>query len=237
MRDQLRALAKLSEVDDSARDIDQELKDIPARIAEMRGDVEKLEAMLGRERQELEEAERLGRQQEEQLGQSSEMLARAKAKGAKSRNAREVEAAEREMESVRRTMREREEEQGRLREVIKKSRETLEEHQKEVAELRGTIEEDEAKARARLEELQSQRRTVLVGRDELAAKLEKALVRRYERIREKRGTAVVEVIDGTCQGCQMQLPAQQVIELQRGEDIQQCPQCVRILFVRSLIED
>jgi hypothetical protein len=237
MRDQLRALAKLSEVDDSARDIDQELKDIPARIAEMRGDVDKLEAMLARERQELEEAERLGRQQEGQLGQSSEMLARAKAKGAKSRNAREVDAAEREMESVRRTMREREEEQGRLREVIKKSRETLEQHQKEVAELRGTIEEDEAKARARIDELQNQRRTVLTGRDEIANKLEKALVRRYERIRERRGSAVVEVIDGTCQGCQMQLPPQQQIELQRGEDIQQCPQCVRILFVRSLVED
>jgi predicted nucleic acid-binding Zn-ribbon protein len=64
MRDQLRALARLSEIDASAGDIDQELKDIPARIADMRADVEKLEAMLQRERQELEDAERLGRQHE-----------------------------------------------------------------------------------------------------------------------------------------------------------------------------
>ncbi len=237
MRDQLRALVKLSEIDASASDLDQELKDIPAHIEEMRADVDRLEAMLAHERQELEDAERLGRQHEEQLGTSNEMLSRAKAKGAKARNAREVEAAEREMEAVRRTVREREEEQGRLREVIQKARTRLEQHDKELAELRSVIEEDEKQARARLEELGAQRQQVLAGRDEVVASLDKVLVRRYERIREKRGTAVVEVVDGTCQGCQVQLPPQQFIELQRADEIQQCPQCVRILFHRSVLED
>jgi hypothetical protein len=236
MRDQLRALARLSEIDASAGDIDQELKDIPARIADMRADVEKLEAMLQRERQELEDAERLGRQHEEQLGQSNEMLSRAKGKGAKARNAREVDAAEREMEAVRRTMREREEERGRLREAMNKSRATLEQHQLEIGELRAVIEEDERKARARLDELNAQRTQVLTGRDAIVAQLEKTLVRRYERIREKRGTAVVEVVDETCQGCQLRLPAQQANELRRSEEIHQCPQCNRILFYRSDLE-
>jgi hypothetical protein len=164
------------------------------------------------------------------------MLSRAKGKGAKARNAREVDAAEREMEAVRRTMREREEERGRLREAMNKSRATLEQHQLEIGELRAVIEEDERKARARLDELNAQRTQVLTGRDAIVAQLEKTLVRRYERIREKRGTAVVEVVDETCQGCQLRLPAQQANELRRSEEIHQCPQCNRILFYRSDLE-
>lgn len=237
MREQLRALAKLSEIDASASDLDQELKDIPAHIEEMRADVKRLEMMLEREQRELEEAEQLGRAQSEQVSSSNEQLSRAKAKGAKARNAREVEAAEREMDAVRRSMRDREGENKRLDEVVDKARAQLEQHQKELADLRAGVQEDEAKAQARVEELQIERSKVLTGRDEITAQLGKALLRRYERIRDKKGSAVAEVVEGTCMGCRMQLPPQQFIELQRGEELQQCPTCHRMLFVRTVLED
>ena len=99
MRDQLRALAKLAEIDTSASDLDQELQQIPQRIEEMRGDVGRLEAMLERERSQLAEAESLKTSHQADTATRNESLARAKAKSAQARNAREAEMAEREIES------------------------------------------------------------------------------------------------------------------------------------------
>ncbi len=70
-------------------------------------------------------------------------------------------------------------------------------------------------------------------RDRVAAELDADLRRKYEQIFERRGgTAVVEVRNGTCQGCYMNLPPQFFNELQRQRDVRLCPNCHRILFWR-----
>jgi len=237
VRDQLRALAKLSEIDASARELDQELKEIPERVNEMRADVERLEALLDKERRDLEEAEQLGRSHVEQVATATELLARAKAKGAKARNAREAEAADREMEGVRRTIKEREEEHGRLSEAMGRVRQSLEDHGQELEALRKMFGEEETKANARIAEVEGERSKVLHGRDELTAQINGPLLKRYERIRGARGVAMVEVVNGTCMGCQMSIPPQQYNDLQRGSEMAQCAHCHRIVYYRAAIED
>lgn len=70
-------------------------------------------------------------------------------------------------------------------------------------------------------------------RDQLAATLEVNLRQKYEQIFERRGgTAVVEVRNGTCQGCHMHVPPQLANELQRTREVRLCPNCHRILFWR-----
>ena len=70
-------------------------------------------------------------------------------------------------------------------------------------------------------------------RDRMASALDATLRRKYEQISERRGgTAVVEVRNGTCQGCHMNLPPQLFNELQRTRDVRMCPNCHRILFWR-----
>ncbi|MBW2378843.1 MAG: hypothetical protein JRG70_04705, partial [Deltaproteobacteria bacterium] len=54
-------------MDDSARDIDAELKQIPQSLEELRENVQTLETMLAQERQQLEEAEQLKVQQSTEL--------------------------------------------------------------------------------------------------------------------------------------------------------------------------
>ena len=70
-------------------------------------------------------------------------------------------------------------------------------------------------------------------RDRMASALDARLRQKYEQIFERRGgTAVVEVRNGTCQGCHMNLPPQLFNELQRTRDVRLCPNCNRILFWR-----
>ena len=134
-------------------------------------------------------------------------------------------------------IKEREEEVGRLDEAVGKVRASLAEHEQEFNELRGLFSEEETKGRARMAELQAEREKVVAGRDEIVTKLASNVFRRYEQIRQRRGTALAEIIEGTCMGCRMQVPAQEFVELQRGDKLQQCPHCLRILVYKPLIED
>ena len=236
MREQLAALAKLSEIDESAREYDAELKDLPARIDDMRNDVRRLEELLAQQRQQLEEAQGLKKQQEQQIAHRNETISRSKAKGAKARTPKEADAAEREVEANRRAIKEREDEILRLEEAVEKVRSQVEAHEKDLEELRQHFAEEEKQANARLEELQSKRAEVLHGRDEVAEQIPKQLLRRYERVRGARGSGVAMLTSETCSACSMALPPQLFIEIQRGETIEQCPNCLRLLVYKPLVE-
>jgi len=55
---------------------------------------------------------------------------------------------------------------------------------------------------------------------------------KYERLIDRRGqTAMVAVINGTCQGCFMQLRAETMAHLKKGSDLVFCHSCARILYL------
>lgn len=73
-------------------------------------------------------------------------------------------------------------------------------------------------------------------RQEVAARLNGDLIKRYELIFSRRGgTAVVTVTDGICQGCHMNIPPQLWNETLRSERLNLCPSCQRILYHKQTI--
>lgn len=71
-------------------------------------------------------------------------------------------------------------------------------------------------------------------RDELVKGIGTAIMRRYSQLREqRRGQALAEARDGSCQVCNMQLPPQLYNILYRGEELNFCPHCQRILYLRQ----
>ena len=239
MHERLRALVRISEIDSSARELDRQLQQIPARIAESKADVARLEALLARERADLAAAERLKQSHGEEIARHNDSLGRARAKSAKARNAREADAVEREVEGARRAIKEREAEREKLSAAIEQQRKTLTEHEGEFAKLRDELAADEREAEAKAETLRAERARVTEGRSVHAALIDKTTLRFYEQIREKRGFGVAEIVGGTCSGCRMALAPQMIIEMQRGEqaDIAQCPHCRRFVYLRALLVD
>lgn len=231
MIEQLAALAKIADIDAEALRADTELREIPARMEALRGDVKKLGELLAAERQELLDADRLLGAQEEEINNQGQALARSKAKGARARNLRETDAVERELETIRRLMKEREAERDSLREAIGKRRGSVDKHQREFAEFEGYANQEREKAETRLAELRQVRDRILAGRSGLASKVPADVLRRYEMIRSKRqGMGVAAIKDSTCSGCFVVLTPQQVIAIQRAEEFAQCPRCQRILY-------
>jgi uncharacterized protein len=240
--EQLAALAKIADIDAEALRTETELKEIPERMADLDNDVKRLGELLAAERTEVADADALLQAQDDELQNQSQALARSKAKGAKARNMREADAVERELEVIRRSMKEREEEKATLKAAIEKRRGSVNKHEKELAELQRFAGEEKQKADARLAELTVTHERVLAGRKELAAKVPADVMRRYDMIRGKRaGVGAVSVKGGICAGCNTSLRPMQTIAVQRGETFEQCPRCQRLLFspeaVKALEDD
>jgi predicted nucleic acid-binding Zn-ribbon protein len=73
-----------------------------------------------------------------------------------------------------------------------------------------------------------------VNRDKLAADLPKPLLRKYQRLFDRRnGLALAQARDGACLGCNMQLPPQQYNRLLKVSELLTCPHCNRILYIEK----
>ena len=69
-------------------------------------------------------------------------------------------------------------------------------------------------------------------RNATTAGLNALLIKRYTMLREKRqGIAVVEARDGSCLGCNMNIPPQMYNNLYKGLELITCPHCQRMLFI------
>jgi predicted nucleic acid-binding Zn-ribbon protein len=95
-----------------------------------------------------------------------------------------------------------------------------------------------AEVSTQVEELEKQRGALLGKRESLRQGLPAQLLKRYEFIlRRHNGSAICEVRAGVCLGCHMNILPQQFIDLQKGEEIIQCPHCQRILYWLGEVEE
>ena len=239
MRDELKALAKLAKMDMAAKELDEELATLPKRVEEMRSDLTTLESLLSSERAQVEEARQLKEARLGELAERKDALSQAKVKAGRSRTLREADAAEREVEANRRAMAQITDDIERLQATIESKSGALEEREKQFQEARALFEQQEAEATARLAEVKAQLAAVTDGRDDLLAKLPKRIAKRYARLRARMGKfmAVAVIDSGTCISCQMALPPQLYIEIQRAEDFHSCPQCNALLVHANLLEE
>ena len=67
-------------------------------------------------------------------------------------------------------------------------------------------------------------------REEIAQSLNPALLRTYERLRQRYQRAVVPVKDGTCLGCFVKLPTSVSSKGKENVGIFRCENCGRILY-------
>jgi predicted nucleic acid-binding Zn-ribbon protein len=74
----------------------------------------------------------------------------------------------------------------------------------------------------------------IAGRESMLGEIQPSLLKRYAMLRAKRqGLAVVEARNGSCLGCNMNLPPQVYNDLYKTENLVTCPHCQRMLFLRQ----
>jgi predicted nucleic acid-binding Zn-ribbon protein len=237
LRDQLRRLEELQQHDARIQELENALKAIPAKLASTQADLARVEAMLTTERSALGETERYYAEQKGLLGDDEQQVAGAKHKLSLAKNSKEYMAAQREIEQRRESVAGREGEISKLVEAVDAKKKLLADRAADVQTLRDSIQKDSDAARARMAELEGKIAALRSERDALAAGVKPEVLKRYGTIRMRRGLAVVSVRNGTCQGCNMNIPPQLYNTLQRGLSLETCPSCHRIIYWEDLMKD
>jgi predicted nucleic acid-binding Zn-ribbon protein len=237
LRDQLKQLEELQTHDAKIQELEQSLKAIPAKLASTEADLARVEALLASEGGSLKETERYYSEQKGLATDDEVQVAGAKHKLTQSKNSKEYMAAQREIEQRRESLASREVEIGKLSEAVEAKKKLLADRAADVQTLRDSIAKDSEVARGRMAEIEAKIVELRVERDKLAALVKPDVLKRYSTIRMRRGLAVVSVKDGTCQGCNMNIPPQLYNVLQRGISIEICPSCSRIIYWEEIMKD
>ncbi len=110
---------------------------------------------------------------------------------------------------------------------ITKEKEFLKSEEAKFNEEKKILAEDEARVKKELEALKPRR-------DELSAKVDKNILKKYERIiKSKDGLAVVTIANEACQGCHRILPPQVTNEVKMNNELVFCDNCARILYLEE----
>jgi len=237
VRDQLKRLEELQAHDARIQELENSLKAIPMKLAATQNDLARVEGLLTTERQALAETERYYAEQKGQLTEDEIQVAGAKHKLSQAKNSKEYMAAQREIDQRREGLTTREGEIAKLVDAVDAKKKLLAERAGDVDSLKSSIDKDGEVARARMAEIEAKIAEQRAERDKLAADVKPEVLKRYSSIRMRRGLAVVSVRNGTCQGCNMNIPPQLFIVIQRGQTIETCPSCHRIIYWEDLMKD
>jgi predicted nucleic acid-binding Zn-ribbon protein len=237
LRDQLKRLEELQRYDAQIQELTIALQSIPAKLQATQSDLARVEGMLTTERAQLAESQRYYAEQKGLLEADETHVSSAKHKLSQAKNSKEYVAAQREIDQTRESLQTREGEIAKLVEAVKTKEKLLSERDTDVQGLRDSIAKDGEAARSRMAELEGKIAAIKTERDKIAAAVRPDYLKRYGAIRMRRGLAVVSVRNGTCTGCNMNLPPQLFNMLQRGTSLETCPYCHRIVYWDELMKD
>jgi predicted nucleic acid-binding Zn-ribbon protein len=237
LRDQLKRLEDLQRHDAKIQELESSLRAIPLKLSAAQSDLARVEGLLASERQALSETEKYYGEQKNLVTDDEMQIASAKHKLAQAKNSKEYMAAQREIEQRRDGLSTREGEITKLNDAVDAKKKLLSDRAAEIETLRAGLDKDGEAAKARMAEIEASIAKLRVERDQLTTQVKPEVLKRYSSIRMRRGLAVVSVRNGTCQGCNMNIPPQLFIVLQRGVTIETCPSCHRIIYWEELMKD
>lgn len=228
--EQIRALEELAAMDADVKAVEEQLAEGRGVLSALTDGLKKLSDRLAAERTLLAASDKQRGEIHIDVRTMTQQIEHSREKLNRSRNEREQQAAQRELEELRKLVRDREEELTRVdgeNTQIRASIDTLEGEHKRIEEELSAKKDD---LESKVSKLEADRNEKGGGRDAIVKRLPAQLYRRYEMIRAKRGTAIAQTTDGTCKACNMALPPQLFHKLRREPLIEQCPSCNRIIY-------
>jgi predicted nucleic acid-binding Zn-ribbon protein len=231
LRDKLKALEELQQIDLDAGALSAEAEQIPRRRAQIDAALATARKAYEAEKAKLDGNEREKRGTEQLLTMERDKVKKWEGRLGEIKTPREYAALSREIDIAKKTN---ETQNENLRALAAQA----EEIKKALDAAADALSEREMGAEAELEELASREAEFgkklgeLAGRRADAAKrVDPQLLARYENIKKRRaGIAVSPVTGQTCGGCNRNIPPQLFIVLQRAESNETCPNCNRIIY-------
>lgn len=236
--DQIRQLVELQKVDDEIFSVKGELENAPRDLTELERNFAAVEARRNHIKDKIDHLKEQKKRISLEIDDDYAKIKKSKNKMMQVSNDKEHQAVLREMDSMEKSNRTREEEKMAVLEELQIQTDKLNEIDVEYNELKASR---DAK-RASLDEVLQMARDKLARlnkqREEFSRGVPAGIFQNYEFIRKRLEHPVIVAVDeGVCSGCHIAIPPQAFIELQTGQHIQNCPNCQRLIYWSEHFED
>jgi predicted nucleic acid-binding Zn-ribbon protein len=237
MQDQLNYLIQLQQIDKTIDHIHLSVEDYPKKIEQIEQETQEVRAVLEAFSKEMDAIQKQRRSLEREVEECDQKIKKSQTKLMEVKTNKEYRAMLTEIDELKKAKSGKEDLLLELMEKVEKGIEK----QKVLAK---SVEVKMSEGNRRKEHLEEENREYekdLSGqfqkRKELSERVDPPLLKQYEFLKGRlRGTAVAEVKEAACLGCNMQIPPQLFNELHRQNRIITCPSCLRILYLQGPIK-
>ncbi|MEW6500004.1 MAG: zinc ribbon domain-containing protein [Thermodesulfobacteriota bacterium] len=234
MKENLAHLKELQTIDLKVSQLDAQLTASAAELAQRQAKIAEHEARAKALEEKIESLEQRRRELESEVENDVARIRDRQGKLMNVQTNREYQSLLKETDDAKKANKQREEEAMQLMEQIEACKAKAEEENNLRSADESLLAEATAEAERQTGELNAARETILKERDAKAKAVTAAMLKKYDMLRERRnGIAVVEVVQGVCRGCHMNIPPQLFNELRKEESLLSCPTCNRIMFYQA----
>jgi predicted nucleic acid-binding Zn-ribbon protein len=227
----LQMLLSLQQLDDKLSAIGQKKTEIPERIRAMERTFGEEKKEVEEHRQRLKEATLRQRNLEKQLQENAEERKNKQKRLLEVKTNEEYKALLKEIEYAKQADSETEDEILVLFEEIDSLEKTLQEKELSTRAKEEKLIEEKRRLEQEIPEIDKEYQFLQHERKTVCAELDPDVLNDYEKIRARRaGQAVVRVRKEVCPGCHMQVPPQTINEVIQTGEIRHCQYCRRILY-------
>lgn len=234
---EIQALKTLAALDAELVELETALTAEREALEGKRAQLQELEDRVRLNTESIQELEKTRSQLLAELRQMSAQIDKAREKLARCRNEREANAAQRELEELRKLYRDREHEMEKLVGVASEVKGVVDAASKHREELEGELDQSQGLSSQKIAELEGATKEKQQRRAEISKGIDQVLFRRYELIRKRRGSGLAQALNGGCEACHIKLPPMMFQQISQGGPLQQCPSCNRILYFEPTVSE
>jgi predicted nucleic acid-binding Zn-ribbon protein len=228
----------------SLQTVDREIKEHAGRKQDLLSEIEGKERQIQAKKREIEtltaayaDKEKLRLEKDRVLQDEGKKTMDKRMRMNRIKNAKELQALQREIEQLKQHNGELEENLIILMEEIDGIKAQIQAKEAEMTAMQDEWQEKQQELKVQITGIDQAVSEAASRRQRIASQVAGELISRYELIFARRGgTAVVEVAGGICQGCYMNIPPQFLNEIIKSEKLNLCPSCQRILYFKPSSE-
>ncbi len=234
LQQQLQALGRLQEVDLKIEHLKKLKLGHPAQNKERADRLSKLQSGVAAQSQIVATLEKQDRETRAGQELNQDRLTRAAAKLESVADGHQYQAATKELEQLRKVEVVLAGQFLRFSGEFKTASEELAKRSSEFEKLQAECTAKSAELTAEIAKIDQQMAELDQQRQPFATQIEKRIVTQYDRVRGARaGLGAVYATGGRCSGCNMAVPPQLYIQLQKALELLPCPSCMRIFLGAS----
>lgn len=236
MQERLKALADLQKVDLEVVALRKTAEVYPRQMGELERELSLAKGEVESERAKLLDVERQRRTLEQNIVEEKEKVQKWEKRLSEQRSTREYAALAREIDIAKKANGTMAEELLELGKMLAQLREVVKGKEQQYGAKVGDVGGKLSELRVKVAGFEGQVKELESKRAEVARGVHPPLLSRYETVRKRRTPALVTVIAGTCQGCNMSVPPQLYNNLKTSLETDICPSCHRIICAPEAIE-